>query len=321
MAERRARLERHAGDAADVEFLRHDMRRAAQRPDRSPRRSPNRVSTSMLSGTSSQTAGAPGRIASSRMQHERQFLVTHLDRLGGVHRLRLGLGDHHGDRFADMARLVGGQQQMRADEHRAAAGRGELHVVFGLRQRIVRNGLEPIGRAIGAGEDAEHARHRFCPRRIDRDDARMRIRRAHHRRIGLAVESEIVGEAAIAGDEPRIFLARHRLADEAEARLSGLVLSSIGARRGMADATPPRLFLNPPPERGRQGWGKHYDAMEDEFALMAAVAKARARSGLIEAELAKRMKTTQSTIARLEAAAASPRPARSTASPRPRGTG
>ena len=45
---------------------------------------------------------------------------------------------------------------------------------------------------------------------------------------------------------------------------------------------------------------RHYDAMEEEFALMAEVAKARARAGLSQAELAKRMKTTQSTIARLE---------------------
>jgi len=45
---------------------------------------------------------------------------------------------------------------------------------------------------------------------------------------------------------------------------------------------------------------KHYDAMEEEFALMAEVAKARARAGLSQAELAKRMKTTQSAVARLE---------------------
>lgn len=31
---------------------------------------------------------------------------------------------------------------------------------------------------------------------------------------------------------------------------------------------------------------KHYDAMEEEFALVLAVAKARARSGLSQAELA-----------------------------------
>ena len=45
---------------------------------------------------------------------------------------------------------------------------------------------------------------------------------------------------------------------------------------------------------------RHYDAMEGEFALMAEVAKARARAGLSQAELAKRMKTTQSAVARLE---------------------
>jgi transcriptional regulator with XRE-family HTH domain len=45
---------------------------------------------------------------------------------------------------------------------------------------------------------------------------------------------------------------------------------------------------------------KEYEALEEEFALMAEVAKARARAGLSQAELAKRMKTTQSTIARLE---------------------
>ena len=45
---------------------------------------------------------------------------------------------------------------------------------------------------------------------------------------------------------------------------------------------------------------KEYDALEEEFALAAAVAKARVRAGLSQAELARRMKTTQSTVARLE---------------------
>ena len=43
-----------------------------------------------------------------------------------------------------------------------------------------------------------------------------------------------------------------------------------------------------------------YDALEGEFALASAVAKARSRSGLSQEELARRMNTTQSTIARLE---------------------
>jgi ribosome-binding protein aMBF1 (putative translation factor) len=45
---------------------------------------------------------------------------------------------------------------------------------------------------------------------------------------------------------------------------------------------------------------KEYEALEEEFALAAEVAKARSRAGLSQAELAQRMKTTQSTIARLE---------------------
>jgi len=45
---------------------------------------------------------------------------------------------------------------------------------------------------------------------------------------------------------------------------------------------------------------KEYDALEEEFALMLEIAKARQRAGLSQAELARRMKTTQSTIARLE---------------------
>jgi transcriptional regulator with XRE-family HTH domain len=47
-------------------------------------------------------------------------------------------------------------------------------------------------------------------------------------------------------------------------------------------------------------YAEEYDALEEEFALAAAVAKARSRAGLSQSELARRMKTTQSTVARLE---------------------
>ena len=43
-----------------------------------------------------------------------------------------------------------------------------------------------------------------------------------------------------------------------------------------------------------------YDALDEEFTLAAALIKARGRAGLTQEELAQRMETTQSVIARLE---------------------
>src|SRR5471030_233245 len=73
---------------------------------------------------------------------------------------------------------------------------------------------EPIGHAVGARKHAEHAGHRQCAAFIDADDARMRMRRAHHRRTGLSGKTEIVAELALPGNKPRILVAHHRLADE-----------------------------------------------------------------------------------------------------------
>ena len=45
---------------------------------------------------------------------------------------------------------------------------------------------------------------------------------------------------------------------------------------------------------------REYDALEDEFALMAEVIKARQRSRLNHPQLVRRMKTTRRTMTRLE---------------------
>jgi ribosome-binding protein aMBF1 (putative translation factor) len=49
-----------------------------------------------------------------------------------------------------------------------------------------------------------------------------------------------------------------------------------------------------------------YDALEEEFALASAIVGARARAGLTQEQLARRMKTTQTVIARLESGRAKP---------------
>jgi ribosome-binding protein aMBF1 (putative translation factor) len=51
---------------------------------------------------------------------------------------------------------------------------------------------------------------------------------------------------------------------------------------------------------------KEYHALDEEFALVAEIIKARAAAGLTQEELAKRMKTTQASIARLESGRALP---------------
>jgi ribosome-binding protein aMBF1 (putative translation factor) len=51
---------------------------------------------------------------------------------------------------------------------------------------------------------------------------------------------------------------------------------------------------------------KAYAALEDEFALAAAMIKARAKAGLTQEQLARKMHTTQAAIARLESGRAKP---------------
>ncbi len=49
-----------------------------------------------------------------------------------------------------------------------------------------------------------------------------------------------------------------------------------------------------------------YDALEEEFALASALIEARARAGLTQVELARRMGTTQAVVARLESGRVKP---------------
>ncbi|MGD0771687.1 MAG: helix-turn-helix transcriptional regulator [Candidatus Solibacter sp.] len=49
-----------------------------------------------------------------------------------------------------------------------------------------------------------------------------------------------------------------------------------------------------------------YEALEEEFSLVAALIEARTRAGLTQEQVAKRMKTTQAVIARLEGGGSKP---------------
>ena len=51
---------------------------------------------------------------------------------------------------------------------------------------------------------------------------------------------------------------------------------------------------------------KAYDELSEEFAIAQAMVEARKRAGLTQTEMAKRIKTTQSVIARLESGSSLP---------------
>ena len=54
------------------------------------------------------------------------------------------------------------------------------------------------------------------------------------------------------------------------------------------------------------GYQREYEALEEEFSLVAALIEARTRAGLTQEQLAQRMKTTQAVIARLEGGGSKP---------------
>ena len=147
------------------------------------------------------------------LRHGRQRFIVDHDLFGGILGLRDRLGDDERDRGADMAHAIGRQDVVRRHRHRRAvaivqhdvrrrAGRGEM-----------RNALQSVGQRILPGEHRKHARHGARLRCIDRADACVGVRRAHHGRVGLAGKIEIVAVSAAPSDEPQIFLAADRVSD------------------------------------------------------------------------------------------------------------
>ena len=168
-----------------------------------------------------------------------QGFVVDLDRFGRVHRASWGIGNDHRDGLADMARAVGGQQQVGPDEDRGAVAAMQFHVVTGRGHRAVRNGTQAVSGAVGPGEDPEHTGQGGRPARVDGADAGMRVWRAHHHGIGLALEAEVIAELTAPGDESQVFLASDGLSD----RVSG----GAGPIDGVHEVLPvkPNLWRDP----------------------------------------------------------------------------
>src|SRR3989441_11716365 len=77
----------------------------------------------------------------------------------------------------------------------------------------MRDRPEAIGRGVLAGQHRDHARYLHGAGAVDAPEACVGVRRAHHARVGLARQVEVVAVATLAGDEAQVFPSPNRLAE------------------------------------------------------------------------------------------------------------
>jgi hypothetical protein len=77
----------------------------------------------------------------------------------------------------------------------------------------MRDRREPIGDVVAASEHGEHTRRRKRCCFVDGSNVCMSMGRAHNYGVRQSGQLDIVGEAALAGQEMRILFAPHRLTD------------------------------------------------------------------------------------------------------------
>ena len=154
----------------------------------------------------------------ARVDEHVERLVLDRDELGGVAgqlaRARADRGDRlaHEAGLADRERVVL-DQVARRDRH--------------LEERV------RLDRDLVAGQRPEDAVERERGGDVDRDDLRVRVRRADEVDVARPVPAHVVEEDALALDEPPVLLARDRLADVA---LLQLDRGDVGVGRAHAPA-------------------------------------------------------------------------------------
>src|SRR5262249_51966404 len=91
---------------------------------------------------------------------------------------------------------------------------------------------EPIGEEVAPGEHGEDAGDCRRGRDIDSADTRMSVGGAHHYGMGLSGQADVVGVAALAGDEAQVLLAADGVSDAGACRfISHAALPLISASR------------------------------------------------------------------------------------------
>ena len=147
--------------------------------------------------------GGAGLEGGAHVDDGGQLLDVDDDGLGGVAGLGQRLGDDGGDGVADVADLALGEDRVLRLLHRVAGAVVDLPAA----------GDAAGGGEVLGGEDLEDAGHRRRGAGVDRADAAVRHVRADEGDVGLAVAVEVVGVAALAGEEAHVLAALHAGAD------------------------------------------------------------------------------------------------------------
>ena len=140
----------------------------------------------------------------ARTGRGRQGVDVELDRLKRILGRRRAIGDHDGDRLADIADLA-----MR--DHRLLVGLERRHLL--LPERNLRDGAERRAH-VRRRDDGVHPGARERRRRVDGDDAAMRHGAAQDRRMQQAVAHDVVDILAAAAQETQVLDALDRAADQ-----------------------------------------------------------------------------------------------------------
>ena len=192
-----ARLHRHRAVALHLEMLAADVRRIFERRIGVAERGRDRPGDVAAGFFEQENIGLARGIA---VDHRGKRLDIDGDRLQCILGQRDAVGDHDGDRLADKADLVGGDDR--------------LHVTLGRRQRVVPQRNRRYLADVGRGDHRMDAGPRAGRRRVDRADAAVRDGAAQDHRVQHFFVGEIVGVLAAPGEKAQILEPLDRAADE-----------------------------------------------------------------------------------------------------------
>ncbi len=158
----------------------------------------------VFSGIRPQHRRTPGR-GRRKVGDGCQRLDVEHDLLGGVGGLRWRVRDNHGNRIADMADP--------ADRQRQPVG-GDRRIHQEARQWQIRDRAKTTGAHVVADIGAKHAGSGARRLQVDPVDDPVRDGRADERRVHLARQIEIIGEASGTGEQPAILTTPDRFGNQ-----------------------------------------------------------------------------------------------------------